>query len=158
VLLAASTESLEPLTELFLFAAQRAEHCAVRVGPALVAGRTVVSDRFSASTLAYQGYGRGLDLALVRRVCDIASGGRWPDLNVVLDVPAAVAAERRGRPADRFEREDAGFHARVAAGFAALAAAEPERYVVVDGTAAPAEVHERVLAAVSERLGTILPR
>jgi dTMP kinase len=158
VLLAGSTESLDPLTELFLFAAQRAEHCAVRIAPALAAGRTVVSDRFSASTLAYQGYGRGLDLAVVRRVCDVASGGRWPDLNVVLDVPTAVAAARRGGPADRIEREDAGFHARVAAGFAALAAAEPERYVVVDGSGAADKVFERVVAAVSERLVTILPR
>ena len=78
--------------------AARAEHLAERIEPALAAGRHVVVDRFAGSTLAYQGYGRGLPIAEVRQACDLAAGGRWPDLSVLLDLPLEVAEAPPGRP------------------------------------------------------------
>lgn len=139
--------------EALLMAADRAQHVAEVVEPALAAGRHVVTDRFVGSTLAYQGFGRGLDGAELRRLSMWATGGLDADLVVLLDVPLAVARARlAGRP-DRMEAEDDGFHARVAAGFRALADAEPERWVVVDAEGSIDEVAARVDAAVSARLG-----
>lgn len=144
---------LDARAELLLMAAARAQHVAEVIGPELAGGRDVVTDRFAGSTIAYQGYGRGLDLDEVRRVCDLASGGLWPDLVVLLDVPAGEARARRGREGgtrDRMEDEDDGFHERVAKGFAAQAHAEPERWVVVDGVGTVDEVAGRVLRAYEE--------
>jgi dTMP kinase len=141
--------------ELLLFAAARAELVRQVVAPALSAGRDVVADRFSGSTLAYQGYGRGLPLDLVRAVSAVATGGADPDLNVLLDVPDEVAAGRRCGVPDRMEAAEAAFHARVVAGFRSLAAADPERWVVVDGIGTPDEVAARVLAVVTVRLEAV---
>lgn len=142
--------------EALLMAADRAQHVAEVIEPALAAGRHVVTDRFEGSSLAYQGYGRGLDLDELRRLSRWASGGLVPDLVVLLDVPVEVAAARlaeRGGALDRFEGEDGAFHERVAAGFRELAAADPERWVVVDGTGAVTEVARRVADACRARLG-----
>jgi dTMP kinase len=151
-----SLPGLDPRTEALLMAADRAEHVAEVVAPALRAGRPVVSDRSAWSSLAYQGYGRGLDLAEVRRLSDWAMNGRWPDLAVLVDVDAKVASTRlaaAGRSPDRLEREGDGFHDRVRAGFAALAAAHPDQWVVVDGDGEIDVVAARVAAAVEDRLG-----
>lgn len=126
------------------------------VAPALAAGREVVSDRSAWSSLAYQGYGRGLALDELRRLSDFALGGRWPDLAVLVDVPDDVVAARlaaAGRPADRFEAEGEPFHRRVREGFRALAAAERGRWVVVDGAGTVEEVAARVWGAVGPRVG-----
>jgi len=140
--------------ELLLTAADRAQHLEQVVRPALAAGRHVVSDRSALTALAYQGYGRGLDVGEVRRINDWAVGGRWPDLVILLDVAGEVLADRmRGRQLDRFELEGAGFHARVLAGFRAMAAEEPGRWVVVDGNGSPDAVAADIRAAVRERLG-----
>lgn len=147
--------SVDPRAEALLMAADRAQHVRDVVAPALEAGRDVVSDRSVWSSLAYQGYGRGLDGAWLRSLSDWAMGGRWPDLAVLVDVPAGAAAERvarTGRVLDRMESEGGGFHERVRAGFAALAAAAPDRWVVVDGDASPEVVAARVAAAVAARL------
>jgi dTMP kinase len=124
------------------------------VGPALREGRWVVTERFSGSTLAYQGYGRGLDLDDLRRLVGWAAGGITPDLNVLLDVPPALA---RGRldpaRADRMERLDAGFHERVRAGYRALAERDPDTWVVVDASAGVDDVAAQLRAEVLERLG-----
>jgi dTMP kinase len=141
---------LDARSELLLMAAARAQHVAEVVGPALTRGDDVVTDRFSHSTLAYQGYGRGLDLVEIRQVCDSATGGLWPDLVVLLDVPAEEARARRSREGgkrDRMEDEDDGFHDRVAEGYAALAEAEPERWLVVNGVGSVDEVADRVASA-----------
>jgi dTMP kinase len=156
VLLDPSVVALDARAEALLMAADRAEHIASVVGPALALGRTVVSDRSAWSSLAYQGYGRGLDLEELRRLSDWATGGRWPDLAVLVDVPAEDAAARlaaSGRPADRLEAEGDGFHRRVRDGFRALAAASPERWAVVDGLGSEELVADRILAAVRGRLG-----
>jgi dTMP kinase len=141
-------------TEALLLAADRAQHVAEVVGPALAAGRWVVSDRFSGSTLAYQGYGRGLDLDDLRRLVAWATGGIEPDLNVLVDVPLDVARGRRAAGTDdRLESLSTDFHQRVRHGYLELAAADPGRWVVVDGVGGVDEVAGRLGAAVAGRLG-----
>jgi dTMP kinase len=151
---------LEPRAELMLMLAARAQHVAERIRPALEGGRHVVVDRFSGSTMAYQGFGRGLPLAAVEQACDLATGGLWPDLTILLDVPLAIGAERRaaaGSALDRIESEHAEFHVRVAEGFLGLAAADPDRWVVIDGTAGVEDVARLVCSAVATRLKLELP-
>jgi len=141
-------------TEALLLAADRAQHVAEVVAPALAAGRWVVTDRFTGSTLAYQGYGRGLDLEELRRLVDWATAGLEPDLNVLVDVPLEVARRRRrGGGDDRLESLGEDFHQRVRAGYLALAAGDPGRWAVVDGEGAVDEVATRLSAAVTSRLG-----
>lgn len=131
--------------EALLMAADRAQHVAEVIRPALDAGRDVVSDRFSGSTLAYQGYGRGLELDDLAWLSRWASGGLEPDLVVLLDVPPEVAAGRLAGDPDRMESAGQAFHDRVAAGYRVLAADHPGRWVVVDGTGTVDEVAARVL-------------
>lgn len=146
--------SLSPRAEALLMAADRAQHVAEVVRPALEAGRHVVSDRSVYSSLAYQGHGRRLGEDAVRRVNDWALDGTWPDLVVLIDVPLDVLAERmKKRELDRFEREDRAFFQRVHAGFLSMAAAEPARFAVVDGTPPKDELHATIAATVAARLG-----
>lgn len=145
---------LDARAEALMIAADRAQHLATVVLPALRAGRHVVSDRSVYSSLAYQGAGRGLDLAELRTLNTWALQGRWPDLVILLEVPAAETAERLARrELDRFEREDPAFHARVTAAFAEFAAADPEHWVVVDALRPKDEVAAMVRRAVQERCG-----
>ena len=140
--------------EALLAAADRAQHIEQVVAPALGAGRHVVSDRTVYSTLAYQGYGRGLDLAEVRRINQWAVDGHWPELVLLLDAPTEVLERRmRGRQLDRFEREDPGFHQRVRDGFRTMALEEADRWVVIDGSADVESVATAIRLAVSDRLG-----
>jgi dTMP kinase len=144
---------LSARAEALMMAADRAQHLSEVVGPALASGRHVVSDRSVYSSLAYQGHGRGLDMAELRRMNDWAIGGRWPDLVVFIDVPVAtlmVRLERRER--DRFEREDRRFFERIAAGYAEMARAEPDRWIVVDGTPPKDELEAFIATRVEERL------
>jgi dTMP kinase len=150
LLLDSSVGDLDARTEALLVAAARAEHVARVVGPALEQGRAVVSDRFTPSSLAYQGHGRGLDLSDLECLNRWATGGLTPDLVVLLDVPSEEALarmQRSGRIPDRLEAEDAAFHERVAAGFRALAGAEPSRWAIIDGVGTVEEVAGRVWAA-----------
>lgn len=152
ILLDLSERALAPWAEALLMAAARAQHVAEVVAPALAGGRDVVTDRFSHSSLAYQGHGRGLPLDQVRFLSDWATGGLWPDVVVLLDLPAGEAEARRGRP-DRFEAEGRDFHARVVDGFRAMAEAEPELWRVVDGRGTVEEVAMRVWGAVADVVG-----
>lgn len=137
--------------EALITAADRAQHVDRVVRPALDAGRSVVSDRSVYSTLAYQGYGRGLDLDELRWVNEWAVDGIWPDRVVLLDVPEAVLAARiHGRELDRFERAGDAFHRRVVDGFRTMAAADPDRWTVVDADGTPEEVAARVRVALGE--------
>lgn len=153
LLLDPATEGLEPRAEALLMAADRAQHVAEVVGPALDGGRHVVSDRSAWSSLAYQGHARGLGADAVRSLCDYATGGRWPDLALLLDVPLTTAGSRLGPELDRLESEDAAFHERVADGFRSLADAWPSSWAVVDGTGSIREVADRIRGAVHQRLG-----
>jgi len=141
------SDGFDARAESLLMLAARAQHVSEVVAPALGSGRDVVTDRFSHSTLAYQGYGRGLDLDELTRLCSWAAQGIWPDVVILLDVPAELAWERVGRATDRLEAAGAGFHLRVAEGFAAMAAAAPAGWLVVDGTGTVEEVADRVGAS-----------
>ena len=134
--------------EALLMAADRAQHVAEVIAPALAAGRWVVTDRFAASTLAYQGYGRGLDPDELDTLVGWATGGLRPDLTVLLDLPVAVAAVRRGGAADRMEAEGDAFLQRVADGFRALAATSPDRWMVVDAIGEVGSIAAAIRAAV----------
>ncbi len=136
--------------EAHLHFAARAEHLVRSILPALAAGMVVVCDRFADSTLAYQGYGQGADRALIRGLTALLP--RQPDRTLMLRVDAAVAAGRmqaRRQRLDRYESMDAAFHARVAAGFAAIAAAEPGRCRVLDADGDVDAVHRAIMAAVA---------
>lgn len=139
--------------ELFLALAARAEHLAERIVPALDSGSHVVVDRFSGSTIAYQGYGRGLSLDEVKKAVVIATGGRSPDLNILLDLPVAVGQRRRTGAADRIEGEDAGFHESVREGFLAQASEDPDHWAVLDASAPVEVVEQAVYETVADRLG-----
>lgn len=138
-------------SELLLFLAARAQLVRNVIRPALAAGKWVVSDRFSDSTFAYQGYGRGLPLETIRLANDFACDGLRPDMTLLLEVDAATAVRRmRGREAatataaDRIEQAGDDFHARLKKGFQALAAAEPERIKRIDASGTPDEVEGRI--------------
>ncbi len=141
--------AIEPAAELLLVNAARAQHVERIIRPALAAGKVVVCDRFTDSTLAYQGYGRGMDVEIVRIACDIATKGVRPAAVLLLDVPVSAGRERlrsRTGAADRIESEDDAFHERVRRGYLTLAAAGGHR--VFDGMKTPAAVLEEALAFV----------
>jgi dTMP kinase len=158
-------DPLTPLAELFLYAADRAEHVQKCILPALAAGQVVVCDRFTDSTLAYQGYGRGLDLEKIRQLNHLATGGLQPHLTLWLDLPPEVGLARKASGplartglADRLEQERLEFHRRVHQGFQTLAAAEPQRIVRIDAEGSPLEVAARIWSVVKPRLLTAVPR
>ena len=145
--------------EVLLLVAARRDHVARLIEPALARGLWVVCDRFADSTLAYQGYGRNLPLADIDMLHRFALGGFAPDLTLILDLPVAIGhARAAARPAvaDRFERLDPAFHDRLRQGFREIAAGDPDRCVLIDAAAEPAEVHRAVLDAVAQRLGVAL--
>lgn len=153
LLLEVTRGSMSPQAEVLLFFADRAQHVAEVVRPALAAGRVVISDRYTDSSMAYQGYGRGIDLDLIRTVARAATGGLVPDLTVFIDVPVEVGLERVGKRGrhDRLEAEVREFHERVRDGYRRLAAEEPARWVTIDGLAEESEVEKKVNAAVAAR-------
>src|SRR5687767_6992199 len=162
VLLEAGDEEITETSELFLYLADRAQHVKRVIAPALFAGKFVLCDRFSDSTLAYQGYGRGMDLDWLRRLNDAATQGLRPDLSFLFDCPVDMGLARvarrgarslDGRPReDRFEREKLDFHERVRQGFLALARAEPKRFRVIDASRPVGDVAEQLRAIVDREL------
>jgi dTMP kinase len=155
LLLGADAIPLTPLAELLLYCADRAQHVQDVVRPVLGAGRVVLCDRFSESTLAYQGYGRGLDLARVRALDAEARDGLVPGLTFLFDCPVEeglARARARAGTGDRFEREVVSFHERVRRGFLEMARAEPARFRVLDSAAPVDEVHAAVVAETEKRL------
>jgi len=146
--------------EALLMAADRAQHVTEVIRPALDQGRWVVTDRYSASTLAYQGYGRGLDLADLTALIGWATGGLGPDLTVLVDVPVGLAARRRaeaGSSDDRFEGQGGEFHQRVADGYHRLATTPESPWLVVDGTGTVDAVAAAVWAGVEPLLSGTAP-
>ena len=170
VLLQAGTEEISSPTELFLYLADRAQHVHEVIRPALASGTLVLCDRFTDSTLAYQGYGRGVDLGMLRRLNEVASGGITPDITFLLDCPvelglsraeerssiihsqSSATEDRASRAEDRFEREEVEFHERVRKGFLELARTEPDRIHVLDASRAVRDLHEEIRKIVDEKL------
>jgi dTMP kinase len=151
LLLEPARGTMDPVAEALLYLADRAQHVGEVIRPALEEGRTVVSDRYVDSTLAYQGYGRGLPLHLLEAVAELATGGLRPDLTVFLDVPVEMGLKRvgaRGRH-DRLESERVEFHERVRQGYLALIEREPRRWVRLDGEGDEDAVARRVQDAVA---------
>lgn len=144
----------DPLTDALLFNAARRQLVGEVIGPSLAAGTTVICARHADSTLAYQGYGAGVDIGRLRTLAEIATDGLTPDLTILLDLPVETGLARKA-PGDvtRFEAEfDLDFHRRVRAGFLALAAAAPARFVIIDANAPLDTVAAQVRAAVDMRL------
>lgn len=161
ILLDARTCGLSSRAEIHLFLADRAQHVAEIIRPALEAGQTVLCDRFSDSTLAYQGYGRGHDLEHLRLINAQAIGGLAPDLTLLLDLEASEGLERAGRrnraagtvvSEGRFDSESLNFHERVRKGYLALAQSEPERISVIDASRQPEDVLFQCLSALEAKL------
>lgn len=155
ILLNPETGVLDPMTELLLFSAARRELVATVLYPALKLGAVVLCDRFADSTMAYQGYGRGMNRDLIRGLNKTVCGGIWPIRTIVLDLPVEaglVRANRRfataGLAESRFENERLDFHERVRRGFLALAEAEPARFAVINGASPKEEVRENIWDAV----------
>ncbi|HEV7905780.1 MAG TPA: dTMP kinase [Pyrinomonadaceae bacterium] len=150
-------EQVDPLAELLLYAADRAQHVRALLLPALAAGRVVLSDRFADATVAYQGAGRGFEPSLVDEVVGLATGGLKPDLTLLFDLSVAESGERSrqrtngddsGETSDRLELETENFHMRVRDAYLKIAAAEPERVRIVDASLSVEEIHAHVLDIV----------
>jgi dTMP kinase len=160
IVLTRGREPIAPQTDALLFNAARAQHVVEVIEPNLAAGRMVVCARYADSTMAYQGYGGGVPLDELRAVIRVATGGRTPDLTILLDVPVEVGLRRKS-PHDvetRFETAfDVAFHERVRAGFLEMARADPRRWVVVEADRRAGAVFADVLAAALSRLSTTPP-
>jgi dTMP kinase len=143
-------EPLDAWAELFLFLADRRQHTLQVILPALEQGAWVLCDRYADSTLVYQGYGRGLDIALIRRLNALATGDLTPDLTVLIDLPVEDALARANAP-NRFEAETLAFHTRIREGYLQLARAEPRRFLVLDGLQPLETLKASLEQAVQER-------
>lgn len=147
-------EQVDPLTELLLYAADRAQHVRSLVRPALEAGRVVLTDRYADATVAYQGAGRGFPMELIAQVIELATGGLMPDITLIFDVPVETGTARTRRRAhqtqqgDRLDAEDTAFHERVRKAYLELAAAEPQRVRIIDASGSMDETHARMMEIV----------
>ena len=160
LLLDPGNRSLDPAAELLLYAASRAQHLSEIIRPSLADGKTVLCDRFTDATLAYQGYGRGLDIEMIRSLDRIVTAGTRPNLTLLFDLEAAQGIERarvrnnsRGLEKEaRFENEELAFHERVRRGYRSLAEREPDRIRIVDASGNPEAVQQQVMKIVDEIL------
>jgi len=158
VLLSPQNREMLPLTEALLFSASRAQIVGQLIRPHLERGYIVLCDRYADSTLAYQGYGQGLSLRMLKAITRFATGGLVPDLTVYLDLEVEEGLRRKeGGELDRLDRKETAFHKRVRRGYLRLAAAEPQRWLVLDATRSPAElqalIREKVEALIRARWG-----
>jgi dTMP kinase len=153
IVLDPANDDLTDRAEALLYAADRAQHAAEVVRPALAAGRHVVTDRSAFASLVYQGHGRGMGVDEIRKLSDWAVEGCWPELVVLLDLDPARAGARLDRDLDRLENAGDAFHERVRAGYLELAGADPRRWVVIDADRPISAVAAAVRRAVAEKLG-----
>jgi len=149
----AKDSDIQSLTELLLFNASRAQLVTEVIQPSLESGMMVICDRYADSTTAYQGYGRGLNLEVVKAINDTATQGLKPALTILLDMPVeAGLARKRGKRQDRFEQEELAFHQRVRDGYLKMAASEPQRWLVIDGNQSKEKIGETIWQRVSQLL------
>jgi dTMP kinase len=158
IVLETAPDAMAPEAELALYLAARAELTAEVIAPALAAGRIVLVDRYGDSSVAYQGYGRGIEPEIVARANRWATRGIRPDLTVLIDVPVEAGITRRNRPLDRLERAGAAFHERVRDGYRRMAREEPERFCVVDGTQPIDAIQTAIRRSVSALLAQRVPQ
>ena len=155
VIMNMKNKAMDPRTELLLFNASRAQLVEELIRPSLAAGKVILCDRYADSTMAYQGYGHGLDKGELRRLLNFATGGLKPDLTLLFDISAEAGLKRRLSNHDEWNRMDdyaLQFHERVRGGFLELAAADPERWVVIDADRDPGVIHAEVLDIVKRKL------
>jgi dTMP kinase len=148
----AQDTDISPLVELLMFNASRAQLVTEVIKPGLKSGKVVISDRYTDSTIAYQGYGRGLDLEAVRVANSSATQGLKPDLTILLDISVEEGLARKGKKQDRFEQEELAFHRRVREGYLKLATAEPQRWLVVNASQSKRKIAEIIWQRVSQLL------
>ena len=163
ILLDPENREIAPVTELLLYAADRAQHVRELIRPMLSAGKVVICDRFCDSTTVYQGFTRGMDMGLTRQLNETVLDGLMPDVTYLLDLPPAVGLGRawsqisdgsRSKSETRFENETLHFHEQVRNGYLALAREFPDRFVVVDAAADPLEVKKNILRHLEKKLHT----
>lgn len=156
VLLSPEHEEMDAVAELMLYLADRRQHISEVILPELDAGKTVVTDRFSDSTMAYQGYGRGIGRSLIDSLNNAATGGLKPDLTLLLDidVEAGLLRNRKARKTDRLELQERAFHERVREGYLAIQKAEPARVVIVDARGGIEDVGSAIRDVVLKFLKT----
>ena len=147
--------NITPLAELLLFNVSRAQLVTEVIKPTLKKGINIICDRYADSTTAYQGYGRGLDLAIVKAANDIATRGVMPSLTILLDIPAEEGmARKKGTKPDRLEKESLAFHRRVRAGYLKIAKAEPKRWLVIDAL----QSKEAIAGIIWQRVSKLIKR
>ncbi|WP_319544091.1 dTMP kinase [uncultured Pseudodesulfovibrio sp.] len=153
MLLHVDNKDITPITELFLYLADRAQHIAQVIRPALEAGKVVLCDRFADSTIVYQGFGRGLDTQVLKQLNEVAVDGLWPDLTIVLDIDPEIGLKRamlrniedgKAKEEGRFEAEHISFHKRIREGYLTWAALNHDRIKVINAAATPDEVFDRI--------------
>ncbi|EGB13565.1 thymidylate kinase [Pseudodesulfovibrio mercurii] len=157
MLLHVDNREITPITELFLYLADRAQHVGQVIRPALAAGKVVLCDRFADSTIVYQGYGRGLDTSMLRELNEVAVNGLWPDLTIVLDIDPEIGLKRatlrniedgKAKEEGRFEAEHLSFHKRIREGYLTWAALNHRRMSVVDAAGTPDQVFDQIRAVI----------
>jgi dTMP kinase len=161
MLLDPAHSEMEPLTELFLYAADRAQHIAQVIRPALESQQWLICDRFADATTVYQGYGRDQDLAFIQQLNEMATQGIWPRLSLLLDCPVEVGLDRARRRImetslegreDRFEQQDSAFHQKVREGYLKIAAQNPHRFIILDATLEQKQLHREIVALLEPYL------
>lgn len=151
-------ETVAPMAELLLFAADRAQHVEFMIRPALADGRTVISDRYADATFAYQGAGRGFDEKTVKQAIDLATGGLKPDLTLFFDIPISLALTRMnargksGEKSNRMDFETVEFYERVRDAYLGIAEREPERFKIVDASGPIEDIHRQVFEILADSL------
>ncbi|MCJ2163736.1 MULTISPECIES: dTMP kinase [unclassified Pseudodesulfovibrio] len=163
MLLHVDNKDITPITELFLYLADRAQHVGQVIRPELKAGKVVLCDRFADSTIVYQGYGRGLDTMMLKHLNEVAVDGLWPDLTLLLDIDPEIGLKRatlrniqdgKAKEEGRFEAEHLSFHQRIRQGYLTWAALNHDRMKVINAAASPDEVFERIRLTLDSYLDT----
>ena len=158
VIMDMKNKSMDPRAEILLFCASRAQLVSELIRPSLASGKIVLCDRYADSTMAYQGYGHGLDRTALKNLLEFATGGLKPDLTILLDISAEAGLRRRITNHDEWNRMDEyalQFHERVRKGYLEMAAAEPERFAVIHADRSKEEIHDEIVSVIMRKLNRV---